>query len=334
VTTRVNLPPTKYPAAADQRRFADELLRRMDGIALASKVPPEAGGNQTLEVAGRKVEAPVHDIGADAVSPGFFEMLEIPLRHGRTFDRRDSENTSPVAIVNEALAREYFPGEDALGRQIRIPDNMPWLTIVGVCGNLKHTELMNEMAWVETPILYRPMSQEPRPSMQVLARSARGLPEQIAAVDRSIPVAEVESMQARLGRILAYPRFRATVLGFFALAALLLSAVGLHGVLSQLVTQRVPEFGLRRAVGAQTSDLLWLVARQGGVPVLAGLAVGIGCALGFSRVLTNLLYGIRPADPDTLALVSVVLTAAAAGAIVLPARRAAKIDPMTALREE
>ncbi len=349
LAARVTLPVPKYAMPAMRLRAYDQLLERLERlpgavrVALTSKVPPEAGGNQILAIAGRQSAEgnEVHDVGADAVSPAFFDLLRIPLR-GRAFDGRDRETSPPVAIVNEALVREYFPHTDPLGRQIRIPGgDMPWLTIVGVVGNLKHTELMNEMAWVETPILYRPLSQEPRPSIQIAVRStgdsgALGseVQKQIAAVDGSIPIGEVEALNTRLARILAYPRFRATVLAFFALAALLLATVGLHGVLSQLVSQRVPEFGVRRAVGAQTRDLVWLVARQGGFPVLAGLMLGIGSTLAFSRVLANLLYGIQPADPNTLALVSLLLSAVAALAILLPARRAAGVDPMTALREE
>ena len=339
LATRLALPLPKYAPAAARIRFYDQLLQRLPGASLSSKVPPEAGGNQTLEIAGRSIAegAAIHDVGADAVSPAFFDVLRTPLRRGRVFDSRDRETSPPVAIVNDALVREYFPRGDPLGRRIRIPGgNMPWLTVVGVVGNLKHTELMNEMAWVETPILYRPLPQEPRPFVQLATRTAgaQEIRAQIAALDPAIPVGEIQTLRTRLARLLAYPRFRATVLAAFALGALLLAAVGLHGVLSQLVAQRVPEFGVRRAVGAQTRDLLWLVARQGGIPVLAGLVLGIGATVAFSRVLANLLYGIQPADPGTLAWVSLLLLTVAAVAILLPARRAAQVDPMIALRQE
>jgi ABC-type antimicrobial peptide transport system permease subunit len=165
------------------------------------------------------------------------------------------------------------------------------------------------------------------------ASLALEIPRQIAAVDPSIPITDAEALTSRLSKTLAYPRFRATVLVFFALGALLLSTVGLHGVLSQLVGERIPEFGVRKAVGARTHHLLLLVVRQGGVPVLAGLGVGIWLTLAFSRVLVNMLYGIQPADPDILALVSLMLLTAAALAMALPARRAARVDPMIALRE-
>jgi putative ABC transport system permease protein len=346
LATRVSLPAWRYPTPADRIRAWDRLLDRLEPIpggrvALASKFPPEAGGNQTLEVAGRVAEpgAARHDIGADAVSPGFFDLLDLPLLRGRAFDARDRENSLPVAIVNQALAREYFPGADPIGRQIRIPGAMPWLTIVGVAGNLKHTELMNEMAWVETPIFYRPLAQEPRPAVQIGIRGAGAasgpaIQSALAGLDPGIPVAQPELLTTRIARLLAYPRFRAVVLGFFALAALLLSAVGLHGVLSQLVAQRTREFGVRRAVGAQAASLLWLVARQAGIPVLAGLAAGLAGTVAFHRLLAGLLYGVRPADPVALAAVSATLVAVAATATILPARRAARVDPMLALRDE
>jgi hypothetical protein len=263
------------------------------------------------------------------------------LRRGRVFNAQDWEGGQQVAIVNEALAREYFPAADPIGQQIRIPGGMPWLTIVGVVGNLKHAQLMNEMSWIETPILYRPLAQEQRTSIQIAVRSrgnfaslGQAVQAQIAAIDPAIPLAGVEPLAVRISRKLAYPRFRATVLALFAIGALLLSAIGLHGVLSQLVARRTAEFGVRRAVGAQTYHVLMLVARQGGAPVLAGLVAGIGSTLAFSQVVASLLYGIRPADPIALAAVSLVLAAVAGLAIMTPAIRAARVDPAIALRDE
>jgi putative ABC transport system permease protein len=348
VAARITLPPSRYPGDASRLRTYEELVSRLErlrgaaGAALASKLPPQAGGNQTLEIRGRTAgDAALHDIGADAVSPGFFDLLRIPLRRGRAFTAQDRDRSQLVTIVNEALAREYFPNSDPLDQQIRIPGGMQWLTIVGVCGNLKHTQLMNEMSWAETPILYRPLAQEPRPTMEIAVRVAGGagsvgreIQHLIEATDSSLPIAEPELLTTRLSKTLAYPRFRAVVLGLFAAGALLLSAIGLHGVLSQVVARRTAEFGVRRAVGAQTHHLLMLVARQGGVPVIAGMAAGAGATLAFRRALSNLLYGIGPDDPAALALVSLVLMAVAAVAILAPALRAARVDPMVALREE
>ncbi len=350
LSARISLPQAHYASTAQRTVAYDRLLERLEqmpgaaAVVLSSKLPPNAGGNQTLEIQGRPVPKgrEIHDTGADAVSPAFFDLLHIPLLRGRAFRASDRENSQPVALINQALAEKYFPNSDPIGQQIRIPGGpMPWLTIVGIVGNLKHTELMNEMQWVATPIFYRPLAQEPRPSVEIAVRVLGNvatlepeLERQIAAVDPSIPLSEVEPLTSRLATTLAYPRFRAVIFTLFALGALLLSAVGLHGVLSQLVAQRIPEFGVRRAVGAQTTDLVWLIARQGGVPVLAGLALGVCATVISGRLLANLLYGIRPADPQALLIVSLVLLVVAAIAITLPAARAARIDPMMALREE
>jgi putative ABC transport system permease protein len=348
--TRVSLPGFRYSTESQRLLAYDRLLERLEslpgvtGVALASKVPPEAGGNQALEIQGGPVVKgnEMHDTGADAVSPGFFDVLNIALLRGRAFNAQDRDHSPPVAIINDALVREYFPHENPLGQQIRLSGGtMPWLTIVGVSGNLKHTQLMNEMSWVETPILYRPLAQEPRPAIQVAVRAsgdvglmAGQIQKQIAAVDSAIPMNDVEMLSARLAKTLAYPRFRAVVLAFFAVGALLLSAVGLHGVLAQLVAQRMPEFGVRRAVGAQEHDLLLLIVRQGGGPVLIGLAVGLSLAVAFGRVISRLLYGVQTADAGVLAAAALTLVMVAGLAIVLPAVRAARVDPMVALREE
>lgn len=350
VTTRVSLPVFRYSTDAQRLLAYDGLLDRLEripgalNVALASKVPPDAGGNQVLEVQGQAVArgSEIHDVGADAVSPGFFDVLNIPIRFGRVFRAEDREHSQPVAIINEALAREYFRNANPLGRQIRMAGNsMPWLTIVGVVGNLKHTQLMNEMSWFETPIFYRPVTQEPRPALQIAVRGTRDIgsmgqeiQRQIASVDPSIPLNEVEMLGTRMARTLAYPRFRAMVLSLFALGALILSAVGLHGVLSQLVAQRMPELGVRKAVGAQALDLILLIVRQGGAPVLTGLAAGVCLALVFGRVLAKLLYGMQAADPKVLGIVSLTLLVVASLAILLPAGRAARVDPMIALRDE
>jgi putative ABC transport system permease protein len=345
----ISLPASRYPTEAQRTMAYERLLESLErapgigGAALASLLPAHFVGSQTLEVQGRPVAAgrEVHDVFIDTVSPGFFSLLHIPLFRGRSFTTGDRQNAPRVAIVNQALAAEYFPHADPIGQQIRLSEAAPWLTVVGVAGNVKQSALMNEMAWFEKPVLYVPLAQDPRPSVQIAVRArtdagaiAPELQREVAALDPSIPLGEVESLNARLARTLAYPRFRAAVFAFFALGALLLSAVGLNGVLSQLVAQRIPEFGLRRAVGAQTYDLLLLVARQGGVPVLAGLAAGVWATAAFSRLLAGLLYGIRPADPRALATVAMVLLAVAAAAILRPAVRAARADPMAALRDE
>jgi predicted permease len=348
IATRIDL-PSSYSTPSVRSGFYDRLIRTLErvpgasAVALASRLPPDTGSNNVLEIPGRQTMpgAQVHDVSAEAVSPAFFQTLTIPILRGRPFNEHDGLDSAPVAIVNEALVREYFPHTDPLGNQVRISASMPWLNIVGVSGNIKHTELMNEMQWHETPFLYRPVSQDPRPSVEVAIRTSGNnaglepaIANAIAWFDVSIPKTEVEPLSAHLARILAYPRFRAVVLAFFALTALLLSAIGLHGVLSQTVAGRTREFGVRRAVGAQTRDVIMLVARQGSFPVLTGLAAGLSGVLAFSSVLSSLLYGIEPANPAALAAISVVLLIVSVIAMGLPARRAARVDPMVALRDE
>jgi predicted permease len=347
VSMRITLPAARYQDQDALRMAHILLLQRLEGlaefshVALASKVPPEVGGNQTLEVEGQvRPEKEVHNVGGDAVSAAFFDTLSVPLLKGRIFNSQDGSQTQPVAIVNQALAHEYFPNGDVLGRLIRIPGgSMPWLSIIGVVGDLKHTELMNEMQWVETPILYRPLSQEPRRSVSIVARAVGGrweevLDRQIADFDAQLPLAKVETVESRIAYAMAYPRFRALVLGLFAISAMLLSAVGLHGVLTQLVSQRTAEFGVRRALGAETRHLISLVAFQGSLPVLAGLAIGVAATQAFSLFFASMLYGVQPTDPSVLAWVSFGLILVSAFATLWPARRATAIDPILALKEE
>lgn len=353
--TQTMLPVPRYRDAASREQFYDALLDRLRrtpgvaGAALTDALPPYSANatNEALEIQGRPVAAGLerHDVALNAASSAIFRVLDAPLLEGRNFEETDRLHSLPVAIVNAALAREYFPGLDPLGQQIR-PERdaraeVPWMTIVGVVGNLKHSELMNEMSWVSTPILYQSLSQVAPQRFQIAIRARaagpsfeRRIQEQISTLDASVPINSVEPVNAEIAKALAYPRFRALVLGFFSITALLLSAVGLNGVLSQIVAQRVPEFGIRKAMGARQRDLLLLVARQGGIPVALGMAGGIGCALLFSWLLRSLLYGVDAADPRVIALVVALFLGMAAVAIALPARRAALVDPMVALRDE
>jgi putative ABC transport system permease protein len=217
----------------------------------------------------------------------------------------------------------------------------PWLRIVGVAGDQKTTTVHQEMNWVDSPFLFRPIRQMAPGQVTLILRASaaagdlgRSVPALIASLDRDVPVGNLRSMEARIAETLAYPSFRARLLGGFAALALFLAVAGLYGVLSQMVAQRTQEIGVRVALGAQRSAVLALVAKQGVLLAGAGLVAGLAIALWLGRFLRAMLYGIRPTDPLTLVMVSLLLAAAALIATWLPARRALRIDPIIALRQD
>ena len=347
LTMTVRLPRTAY-AAADRRvdfyrRFADA-VRRLPGIsdAALSTAFLRGHGNNVLLVEGRPapaIETTAPDVGEDFVSPSYFAVSGVPILSGRVFDDRDRREGESVSIVNEALARKYFPGEDPTGQRIRTTRS-PWTTIVAVVGNQKSMNVMQEMRWVESPFVYRPLADGAPPEATVLVRTAApsgaadGVQRLVASMDPAVPVANVQTMRARLAKDLAYPQFRAVVLGVFAAIALLLAAVGLYAVVSQLVAQRTHEFGVRMSLGATASSIVRLVAVQGGVPALAGLAAGVAATLALERAIASLLYGVNAAGAVTLVSVGALLALMAFAAMLVPAVKATQIDPLAAIRSE
>jgi putative ABC transport system permease protein len=222
---------------------------------------------------------------------------------------------------------------------VRVSKDAPYATIVGVVASEKQTTVTEEMNYVASPTLYRPLAQAPVARLSIAIRTASdavpigaAIRREVAALDPNLAVGDLESMRHKLATFMAYPRFRAVLLSAFAAFALLLVAIGLHGVLGQLVAQRTPEIGVRMALGASPADIAGLIARQAGAPVLAGLGIGLGLAMSLGRYFSSVLYGVRPRDPATLAGASLVLLAVAAVATALPAYRAAKTDPVEALR--
>ena len=351
LTTSIVLPPGRYSGDTQRAGFADELNRRLDalpgvaGVALSSGLPPFGGRFVTVQIQGKPAPAnPVHDSLQLDVSSEYFQVLKVAVQRGRVFDSRDRLDSDPVAVVNEAFVRQFFPGSDPIGHKITIPDRDnkgTWLTIVGVTANEKHTTLYQEMAWVESPAVFQPLAQHPQDRISIALRTSgdqasigRAIEREIAAMDGEIPVNGVETLEHDVAQLLAYPRFRAVLFGGFAGFALLLAAIGLHGILQQFVVQRTQEIGVRMAIGARTLHILRLVASQGGLPVAAGLVIGLLSAAALSRYLSSLLYGVQPGDPFTYAVVALTLILTAAVAIAIPAVRAARVDPMVALHYE
>jgi len=282
-----------------------------------------------------------------SASTGYFATLGIPLKSGRVFDAHDVEGSSRVAVVSESLARRFFPGENAVGRRIAFPppaipapgapQGPRWMEIVGVVGDVKTLALDAD----EQPAVYRPLEQAPNLSWTLVVRTRRApgplaaaIEQEIHAIDPELPLYAVRTMDEAMARTLAQRRFAMRLLGLFAAAALLLSAIGLYGVITYSVAQRTREIGIRIALGAQPSDVRRMLLREGGRLAVLGVGGGLAGAFLLTRAMSALLYGVGPRDPVTFASVPALLAGVALAATYLPARRASRIDPLDALRSE
>jgi len=355
VTTHIALPPGGYATPDRRRQFCDRLQTQLasipgiSSVAFSSSRPIDGGGVvNVIMVEGHpepRIDHPA-DTFSHTVSPDYFSVLKIPLKSGRFFDRRDSGAAEPAVIINETVAREYLPGENPIGKHIRIFDeserDAPWLRVVGVVGNEKHTTVYQEMAWADPPLIYRPLAQDPLNSANVLARTAAGadpnklstaVQKAIAALDPNIPADPLLPVTELESEATAYPRFRATLLTAFAVLALLLATIGLFGVLSHSVAQRRREIGVRMALGAEKRTVVLMILKEGLALTGTGILLGIAASWGLDRYLSALLYGVRP-DPLLFLATALVLLPAAFIAMYLPVRRAAQVDPMTSLRYE
>jgi putative ABC transport system permease protein len=267
--------------------------------------------------------------------------MKIPIRGGRAIDQRDTKDSAPVVMVNEAFARRFLPNVNPIGQRVLIDrdnPNPPSLEIVGLAANTKHDELGE----VESPEMYVPFTQEPERSMDIVLRLASSnlagidptVRRAIKEIDKDLFVPKLERMEVLLANQLAQPRFNMMLLCVFAAVAMILAAVGIYGVIAYSVTQRTREIGIRMALGAQRTDMLGMVLRQSLSLVLVGITIGIVAALAATRLLSSLLYGVGANDLTIYGAVVVLLGGAALLASYVPARRAMKVDPMIALRYE
>jgi putative ABC transport system permease protein len=282
--------------------------------------------------------------GVYVVSPGLFETMKIPLVRGRTFDDRDQRNAAPVIIVTQAFARKFFPGEDVIGRRIKIgggegPARERYKTreIIGVVGDIRTSNLDKE----PVPAYYVPLPQLMWGPPTLVVRTAEEpstvveeIRKVLSSMDGDIPLYAVRTMQDYLALDLGRARFQTLLLGLFAALALVLTAVGLYGVMAQTVGHRTHEIGIRMAMGATRENVLAMVLGRGTALTLAGTVIGISGALSLARLMESLLYQIPPRDPLTYASVCAVLACTAIVASYVPALRATKVDPMVALRYE
>ncbi len=347
ITASLSLPPTRYPDIAKRTAFFRAVLdnlKAMPGVSVAAAGMPVPfsgmSGSASFGIEGRPTPpgdpGPHGDIGV--VSPDYFAALKIPIRKGRVFSEQDRLETEPVAVIDEALARQYWPNEDPVGKHIRRGRSSPAVTIVGIVGHVRHSDLGGEDVKGK---YYFPIYQLSRPMTTFLVKSASdpgrltaGIRDAVRAVDPTQPVAQIRLLPDMVNGSLAPRRFVVTVLGVFAGLSLLMAVIGLYGVISYAVTQRTQELGVRMALGAQTGEIMRLVVGQGMRLAALGAVAGLIVALIASRMLRNQLFGISSFDPVTFALMAAVLVAAALLASYIPARRATRVDPMVALRYE
>jgi putative ABC transport system permease protein len=351
LTLRMLLPFTTHPKTSQRAGFFRQVLERiraLPGVAAAGAVSriPMAPGNNSGTMTGENPANP-EALQAETemrwASPGYFQTMGIALLSGRDFNDADIERTLPVAIVDESLARRFYPNEDPIGKRIKRGgpnSSRPWKTIVGVVRSVRNQRL----DITSLPQAYFPVFQEADEmyNLSFAIRSSGGEPQALAqsvrtavlSVDRNQPVYDVKPLGQIVTDSIALRRLALLLLSVFAAVAVLLAASGIFGVMAYAVTQRTHEIGIRMALGAQTRDVLWLVLRQGLRLIGVGVALGWLAALGLTRLLEKLLYSVSATDPLTFGGVAALLVAIALLACYLPARRATKVDPMAALRTE
>jgi predicted permease len=349
LTLRMGLPGARYPEPRRKAEFYDTLTKRVAALpgveaAGATLSLPLGGSNFSVGrafVREGRPQTPEESANAAyfTITPDYFRAARIPLRQGRAFDDRDAEDAPKVVVVNEALARRHFPGEDPIGQRIHIyfDEKFP-REIVGVVGDVKTQTLDAEAG----PQVYVPHRQDAGWGGLTLAVRTAGDPlaltaavrEEVRALDRGLAVYDVKTLDDVVAASFADRRLLSTLIAAFGVAALLLASIGLYGVISYTVGRRTHEFGVRMALGAAPRDVLRLVLRQGLALALVGVGVGVAAALAVTRLMTSLLYGVSASDPVVFILIPLLLVAVALLACYVPARRAMKVDPMEALRYE
>jgi putative ABC transport system permease protein len=291
-------------------------------------------------VEGKSLPNPEEDPSADrySISPDYLRAMRIPLLRGRAFDDRDAATSPSVALVNESMARQFWPGEDPVGKRFRMGDTKgPWRTTVGVVGDVLHKGLDAP----HTLQVYLPNTQFADSSVILAVRTANNpaalaaaVRSEIATLDPRVPVSAIATMDEVVSASVANQRFGALLFLLFGAIALLLTAVGIYGVISYGVAQRTHEIGIRLALGASRREVLNLIVSDAMKPALLGAVLGLCAALGLTRFLTNLLYNVKPTDPFVFAAGLLVLVGVALLASYIPARRAMRVDPLVVLRHE
>jgi putative ABC transport system permease protein len=352
LTARVTLPPVAYAKDADAIRVMRTLKRGLadlPGVQAvgATRLLPLTGtiGNWSITQEGRP-KAPGENPNGDwqVVTPGYFESMGIRLVRGRFLLDTDDEHAPVVAVINETMAARYWPGQDAIGKRFRIGGlSTPWVTIVGLSGEVRHNTV-TEKPRAEMYIAHaqwgiagastrRAMTFTIRTTADPLAIVPR-MREVVRSIDPTLPVSEVRTLDAIAADALSQARFTMLLLGLFAALALTLAAVGVYSLTSLLIARRRKEIGIRIALGARTTEIVAMVVGRGIRLAVVGVGLGLLTAAGVSRVMVSVLYAVAPTDPLTFVAVAAILLGVALLACVIPAARAARLDPIAALRQE
>jgi putative ABC transport system permease protein len=347
LTVQISLDFSKYMSSASMLGFSDALLEKIQAMpqvtsaAMSAEFPLDKSPayNNQFAIEGQQGNSTNAKPTADfnVVTPAYFQTLGVPILSGRSFDGRDRPDKLRVAILNQSLAKRYFPDVDPVGRRISFDDGKRWTQIVGVTGDVREQGLDQP----PSNLIYVPYAQYPQMAPALIARTqgdpmniAHAAVQHIYEVDPNQPAGRIQSMeQVRADSIIA-PRLIANLLALFALLALAIAAAGIGGVMALSVSQRTQEIGVRMAVGAKPGEIIAMILKQGMVLALAGVAVGVLSAFALTHAVKSLLFGVTPTDPTTFATVALVLAAAALIACYIPARRAARIDPLRALRAD
>jgi len=351
LTMSLSLPELQYKTKPGRASFHEQVLQRLSAIpnvqsaAMVTSVPYSDGGGvgtRAFSVEGRTAtdRGELNSAIVQTISPNYFGLMQIAMREGRGLSDTDADGALPVTVISKSLARRYFSEENCLGRKLRVgqaEEGSPWLTIVGIVDDVHYSWINKE----DIPTIYRSYRQSP-PFYASLVLRTGGDPlslvhvvrSQIAAVDPELSLFNVKPMDEVISDSVVGIAYVAVMMGVLGIIALVLASVGVYGVMSYAVSERTNEIGIRMAMGATSTDIQRLVLGKGALLTLVGMGIGLPLAFGLANALSNLLFGVKAADPVAFIVLPLVLAAVATLASYLPARRAVRVDPITALRYE
>jgi len=348
LTMLVNLPEAKYPRQEDLMRFHQTLVRRLDALpgvkaaAVVSNLPLGHWIPYSYELEGAAPSGGrLPSLAAIVATADSFGVWQVQARRGRLFTNAESESPTPLAVINQSLAAKFWPGEDPLGRRLRLFVNdraQPWLSVIGVIPDILQD---NRHPLEHSPVIYVPWAEAPQRIAYVVARTAvppstlaHAFRSEVQQVDGGLAVYQLRSLEDRIAENRLTTSLFGAICTVFAAVALVLASIGLYSVTAHAVSQRMQEFGIRLALGGTSADILGLVFRQGLRPLAIGLMAGLPLALFVTRLLRTLLAGVSPGDPATFVVAATVLVLAGLAGCVIPARRAVRADPVVVLRSE